>query len=81
MGTEPELAEEDDYDRQVRLVSERPRAIPLLSEADRACRIGDLLQVNAVLDFNGEGEDPTRTTVSPSGQIYRVVDLIDRGWI
>lgn len=53
---------------------------PPMTEAERACNIGDLLEVIAPLDLLGTMEDPTPSVVQPSGQIYKASGLVDRGW-
>ena len=54
--------------------------LPSLTDAERACNVGDLLQVIAPLNLNGSWEDPTPSVVQPTGQIYRAVNLVSRGW-
>lgn len=52
--------------------------LPPMTDAERACDIGDLLEVTAgfvVHDWDG---NPTQVTAS--GQIYRAEDLKGRGW-
>ena len=54
--------------------------LPPLTDAERACNVGDLLEVIAPLASSGSWEDPTPMITKPSGQIYRAIRLVSRGW-
>jgi hypothetical protein len=52
--------------------------LPPLSNEERACNVGDLLQIRA--SFEGREWDGQTQVILPSGQIYEVVSLKGRGW-
>lgn len=61
-------------------VAQKLAAIPPMTDVERACNLGDLLEVIAPLDLLGTMDDPTPSVVQASGQIYKASGLIDRGW-
>lgn len=72
---------EDDLDAISASVRAKLNApLPPLTDAQWACNIGDLLEVIAPLDLLGVEEGQAGDAVQPSGQIYRAVSLVSRGW-
>ena len=52
--------------------------LPPMTDAERACDVGDLLEITA--EFVVHDWDGNPTQVTASGQIYRAQDLKGRGW-
>lgn len=61
-------------------IAQKLAAIPPMADVERACNLGDLLEVIAPLDLLGTMDDPTPSVVQASGQIYKASGLVDRGW-
>ena len=61
-------------------IAQKLAAIPPMDDVERACKLGDLLEVIAPLDLLGTMDDPTPSVVQVSGQIYKASGLVDRGW-
>lgn len=61
-------------------ISQKLAAIPPMTDVERACSLGDLLEVIAPLDLLGTMDDPTPSVVQASGQIYKAIGLVDQGW-
>lgn len=61
-------------------IAQKLAAIPPMTDVERACNLGDLLEVIAPLDLLGTMDDPTQSVVKASGQIYKASGLVDRGW-
>ena len=53
-------------------------SLPPLSDAERACNVGDLLR--PIIPFEGQEWDGPKQTFYPDNQVYKAVALKGRGW-
>lgn len=72
-GNDPDLGDAES-------TTQKLAAIPPMTDVERACNLGDLLEVIAPLDLLGTMDDPTHSVLQVSGQIYKASNLVDRGW-
>ena len=75
------MANDDDPDLgEAKSIARKLAAIPPMTDMERACALGDLLEVIAPLDLIGTMDDPTPSVIQASGQIYKASGLVGRGW-